>query len=627
MQPSWIVNNSPPLKCYLFNLRSIINKLNHFHLFLIQHKPDLVFICESWLKHNKITNSCLINNQPYSLIRKDRPLKDAGGVLVFIKNNLHYVPIRNTVKETIAFDLFINNNIIRFILTYRPEDIKATDAFDEFSILFNTSTPFQPTNYILLGDLNLPKIVWSNFLPSAPAKGMIRINNKIKEFCEIFNLKQLVDFATRATNTTSNILDLIFTSSDKVINVSPASADIHSIFSTLDHTIVSFNIDYRISPEEERTSTYYDFINGDYDKFNHYLSTVPWTQILSHCSTAQDMFQFIKSNIYYCINDLKCIPKKTFSSSTKSICYPKSITKLKEKFLKLVTNPSQTCSTRYIGKKLFKAYKNFIAKSQKKQLSTQKALHKCLASITKTSYAPIPTLLSEGVPLFDDQLKADAFLQYFKSVYNVSETNISFTSNEPQAESLNEIIFNKCTVEKYMLTCSNKNMSGPDGIPGIVLKKCARILSIPYSILFNHIFQSCELPDSFYMSHVTPIPKIINPTTLSDYRPISGTSDCLKTLERCVKKSIMQHLNYFKLLPKQQFGFRPGRSTTKQMILFTELINKESYKNRTTDVIYVDLQKAFDKLTFENIMSALQYVKINGKLLNLIMLLLIHRQS
>ena len=45
----------------------------------------------------------------------------------------------------------------------------------------------------------------------------------------------------------------------------------------------------------------------------------------------------------------------------------------------------------------------------------------------------------------------------------------------------------------------------------------------------------------------------------------------------------------------------------------------------TTDVIYADIQKAFDKPKFEEIQAELKEAKIDGKLLNLIMFLLVHR--
>uniref|UniRef100_A0AC34GJ63 Reverse transcriptase domain-containing protein n=1 Tax=Panagrolaimus sp. ES5 TaxID=591445 RepID=A0AC34GJ63_9BILA len=127
------------------------------------------------------------------------------------------------------------------------------------------------------------------------------------------------------------------------------------------------------------------------------------------------------------------------------------------------------------------------------------------------------------------------------------------------------------------------------------------------------MIQNCDIPDVFLIAQVTAIPKIPNSIALFDFRPISGTSDVLKALERYVKEILMTH-------------FRPGHSTTKQIILFQEHINRASQKKMTTDVIYIDIQKAFDKPKFEHIQEELKEAKIDGNLLNLIMFLLVNRK-
>uniref|UniRef100_A0AC34G312 Reverse transcriptase domain-containing protein n=1 Tax=Panagrolaimus sp. ES5 TaxID=591445 RepID=A0AC34G312_9BILA len=144
---------------------------------------------------------------------------------------------------------------------------------------------------------------------------------------------------------------------------------------------------------------------------------------------------------------------------------------------------------------------------------------------------------------------------------------------------------------------------GPDGIPGTVLKECAHVLAYPLSMLFNHMLKKCDVPDVFLIAHVSPIPKIRNPTLLSHFRPISGTSDVFKTAERIIKEELVRHLNYSKFLPEEQYGFRTGCSTTKQMIIFMEDLTKATSEGKTTDVIYIDMEKAFDKMKISEIVD------------------------
>uniref|UniRef100_A0A914PAL6 Reverse transcriptase domain-containing protein n=1 Tax=Panagrolaimus davidi TaxID=227884 RepID=A0A914PAL6_9BILA len=129
----------------------------------------------------------------------------------------------------------------------------------------------------------------------------------------------------------------------------------------------------------------------------------------------------------------------------------------------------------------------------------------------------------------------------------------------------------------------------------------------------------------FLISYVTPIPKKPHPLYFSDFRPICGTSEILKTLERYIKEQLMLHLKANNFLPEEQFGFRAGHSTTKQMVLFNEHITRSTEKKMTTDVIYMDVEKAFDQPKFEEMQKELIEAKIDGNLLNLIMFLLVHR--
>jgi hypothetical protein len=225
-----------------------------------------------------------------------------------------------------------------------------------------------------------------------------------------------------------------------------------------------------------------------------------------------------------------------------------------------------------------------------------------------------------------DSQKADALLTYFKSVYNPkTPTSTNFSNLDSNLCDI-DFIKEKDTVLKKLLKCKNKNIHGPDGIPGIILRKCAKSLARPLSILFDHIFQNCDIPEVFLISYVTPIPKIPNPTLLSHFRPIAGSSDIFKTLERVIGEKLMDHLKSIQFLPNEQYGGRPGHSTTKQMVIFTEKLINAIANGLTTDVIYIDLQKAYDKMKISELEKELKEAKVGGKLLKLCIYFLSHRK-
>ena len=67
-----------------------------------------------------------------------------------------------------------------------------------------------------------------------------------------------------------------------------------------------------------------------------------------------------------------------------------------------------------------------------------------------------------------------------------------------------------------------------------------------------------------------------------------------KVLERCVLTKIRDHL--LSLINNAQHGFIPGRSSTTQLLQVLHLIGSLLDSGKQTDVIYIDMSKAFDKV-------------------------------
>jgi hypothetical protein len=216
----------------------------------------------------------------------------------------------------------------------------------------------------------------------------------------------------------------------------------------------------------------------------------------------------------------------------------------------------------------------------------------------------------------------------FKSVYNQNDETEDTVENENDSSKiyLSTIHFETDQIRKQLYKCKNKNLSGPDGIPGFVLKKCAKSLCIPLKILFSYMMENCDIPEQFLTTHTTPMQKIPNPTLIQHFRPIAGTSDIFKTFERILEPQIVSLLKINGFLPDEQYGFRRGRSTTKQITIFYETLLKEKSAGKITDVIYIDVEKAFDKMTFKKIRERLFKAGVSGNLLNIIMYYLKNRK-
>jgi hypothetical protein len=187
------------------------------------------------------------------------------------------------------------------------------------------------------------------------------------------------------------------------------------------------------------------------------------------------------------------------------------------------------------------------------------------------------------------------FKSYFSSVYEVKPVDISINNISPDLlDPINEInmdindIFNELWFIK-LNTCPST-----DEIAPIFLKECSFIITPVLHFLFNKSLHTGVFPDKWKTSFISPIYKNKNKNLVQNYRPISKISCIPKLFSKLINKKLMPLCN--NILINEQHGFRKGRSTITNLCVFKESI-LESFKEKTqTDVIYTDLEKAFDKV-------------------------------
>ena len=103
----------------------------------------------------------------------------------------------------------------------------------------------------------------------------------------------------------------------------------------------------------------------------------------------------------------------------------------------------------------------------------------------------------------------------------------------------------------------------------------------------------------------------------ANYRPVSLTCICWKTLEHIFVSNINKHLALDSILADCQHGFRIRRSCETQLVQFVQNIisNLEGAMNRghkQTDLIIMDFAKAFDKVPHRRLLHKLDYYRIRG---------------
>ena len=83
-----------------------------------------------------------------------------------------------------------------------------------------------------------------------------------------------------------------------------------------------------------------------------------------------------------------------------------------------------------------------------------------------------------------------------------------------------------------------------------------------------------------------------------------------KVLESITKDWILDHLEVHQLLNTSQHGFRRGRSCIINLLDFYNYLFCECDRSRAVDVVFLDFQKAFDKVPHRRLMKKVRALGI-----------------
>jgi len=123
----------------------------------------------------------------------------------------------------------------------------------------------------------------------------------------------------------------------------------------------------------------------------------------------------------------------------------------------------------------------------------------------------------------------------------------------------------------------------------------------PYAIkaithLINQSMRTGVFPKRWKMSIVKPLPKVPNPKTLQQLRPISILPAMSKILEKVAVRQMVAYVDQKEILPKLQSGGRKNHSTCTALVnLFADLYDARD-QGRCSSVTTLDYSQAYDSM-------------------------------
>ena len=478
----------------------------------------------------------------YKMFRKDRLVKRGGGVMLYFKEHIQAYEIQIEAEAGFSEAIWCNLESHGSKIIVGVVYRCPSISKDEDTSLHKVITHASRGECLIMGDFNHPDIRW-NSLDSS--------NESAKFLLLVQNcfLTQHVLEPTRG----DNVLHLILSSNKELVD----NVTVVEPLGTSDHSQIHFNLTVktgsRYSKQRKR-----DFKKGDYVQMRSYLENMKWAEILEN-KTAEQYWESLKSEFDYMIQ--KFIPNKKYSHMRKK--------HLSREAMQMIINKQR----------LWKAYKR--------------------------------TGKVEDYTKYKDALKemADALNIYFSSVFTLEDKN-NLPVHEPlladNVECLTNMLITPAMIVTKIKKLKDNKSPGIDGITPKLLKELAEEFSVPLAIMFNLSLHEGTVPHEWKHANIVPIFKKGSRCKAENYRPVSLTSVVCKLLESLLRDHMIDFLEKHNLLKDTQPGFLKGRSCLTNLLEYTEIISKWVDDGSPVDVIYLDFQKAFDKVPHQRLLIKLK---------------------
>ena len=233
----------------------------------------------------------------------------------------------------------------------------------------------------------------------------------------------------------------------------------------------------------------------------------------------------------------------------------------------------------------------------------------------------------DGSVLTDDSSIAESMNSYFSSVFT-TEDYVNFPTQDCIFDKqLANIDCSVNEVKQHLLKLKPNKSPGPDHIAPCILKSCAPELAPSLTYMVNKSFSVGLLPDEWKHADITPLHKKGSKSSRENHRPTSLTSIACKIGEKIVFDRMIKFWREIDLINSNQFGFLRGRSTATQLLSTFNDWAKSRNLSIPTDVIFLDLAKAFDSVPHERLLLKLKSNGIDGSLLNWLRHFLVGRKQ
>lgn len=580
-----------------WNCNGIKHKNNELHTFARLNNIHIILLQET-----KLNPSTTLKIPNYFTYRQDRPPKprspSGGGTAILVhKNIIHNQEDIKTSLESTTVTIKLGNDQVHITSMYRsPNSPLLTNDLD---ILTNQNGLF-----LAAGDLNAKHHSWNcrstnqagkilhQHMESSNTYSICAPDSPTHYSYNSLHRPEILDIAlvnlphreyvlTNHNELTSDHNPIVMTISDSPITTSPPAARKRINWKKFEHEILlnSPKLTTKLASPTE--------IDNEVDSLTTLIQSS--TENSSYLIHKHQIREPLSPDILLEIDTKRHLRKdwqRTRDPSVKTmlnaqIAYVRNL--LKE--------------NRQIAWDRFTSTLNFQDRSLYKL--NRRLLHK------KPATAPLKT--NSGQKIYDTKSKLELFADTMKVQFTANPgdelSEVSRSITELNKYSTKSSLF---TTPREVLTII-KNLPpakapGHDNITNAALKHLPACALVRLSNLFTACLRHSYFPSSWKTATIIMIPKPNKNHSLpNNYRPIS----LLVTMSKVFEKILLNYLKKYIRPRTEQHAFRHGHSTTTQLTKLIDDLVINTNNNRHTAAIFLDMEKAFDRVWHDGLIHKL----------------------
>ena len=465
---------------------------------------------------------------------------------------------------------------------------------------------------IIMGDFNHGNIKWDTLQSTGVEDQQF--------LCLIQDnfLTQHVLEPTRA----ARILDIVLSSQKEFVD----NVVIQEPLGSSDHNQLHFNIKIK-SVKTKVKQCRRDFRKGNYKEIRKRLAHIDWNDKMKN-KTATECWNILRGEIDTAIDSFVPMKKQGKRSKKKHLS--------KEAFRKIRHKPNMWRVYKHTGKDqdyvVYKEALNAATKEvRKSKRNFELKLAQNIKSDSKSFYAHVrstqnvrdkvgPLEDNAGDIITEGILMAEELSMHFSSVFTREDTSSSPVPetkfNGSEGERLGQLVITPEVVASKINNMKENKSPGVYGISPKILKETVEQISMPLAHVFNMSLQEEIVPLEWKEANIIPLFKKGSRNKSVNYRPVSLTSVICKLLEAIIRDHMMDFLIKHKLINPSQHGFLKARSCLTNLLCYLEEITKWVDEGSPVDVIYLDFQKAFDKVPHQRLILKLKSHGMGNSIIN-----------